>query len=96
MRFLVLFLLLGCGEEPVDVYTTSCPEVQLGEHIGYLSIDGVNDEKIGYWGCVGEDCSGAYVNQYGVRVDAMSGDVLKVCCGARGNRVDRVNVVVIK
>ncbi len=95
-RFLVLLLLLGCGEEPVDVYTTSCPEVELGEHIGYLSIEGVNDEIFGYWGCVGEDCSGVYVNQYGVRVDTMGEDVLKVCCGVSDSRVDEVKVVVIK
>ena len=97
LRLLVLlFFILGCGEDPVDVYTTHCPEVELGEHIGYLSIEGINEERIGYWGCVGNNCSGEYVNQYGVRIDAMDDDVLKVCCGARGNRVDKVNVVVIK
>ena len=93
---LVLFLLLGCGEEKAEVYQTICPEIELGEHIGYLSIEGVDQEKIGYWGCVGSSCSGTYVKEYGARVDPMGEDTLKVCCGGRFGRVDKVNVVIIK
>lgn len=97
MRYLLLVvLLMGCGEEKMEVYQTSCPDVELGEHIGYLSIEGVDQEKIGYWACVGSKCSGLYVQEYGVRVDPMGEDTLKVCCGGRSGRVDKVNVVIIK
>ena len=101
LRTLVLFLIVllcGCGEEELEVYRTSCPEVELGEYIGYLSIEGVDQEDIAYWGCVGSSCSGDYVKRYGVRVDRkMEKDTLKVCCGSSSfGRVDQVNVVVIK
>ena len=97
LRLLVLFLFaLGCVEEHGEVYETKCPEVELGEHIGYLSIEGIDQEKIGYWGCIGESCSGTYVKEYGIRVSPMGDDTLKVCCGGRFGRVDQVNVVIIK
>ena len=88
--------MLGCVEEHPEVYDTNCPEVELGEHIGYLSIEGVDQEKIGYWGCVGSNCSGSYVKSYGIRVDSMGDDTLKVCCGRGRGRVDKVKVVIIK
>ena len=98
MKLKVLFLLflIGCSEEQIEVYETRCPEIELGEHIGYLSIEGVDKEKIGYWGCVNSSCSGDYIKEYGVRVDPMGNDTLKVCCGTRTDRVDKVNVVIIK
>jgi hypothetical protein len=99
LRYLVLllFLLLGCGEDkPAKVYDTSCPSVELEHHIGYLSIEGVDDNSYVYWGCVGGDCTSEGTSGYAVSVRSMGGDVLRVSCGFFGNRVDRVNVVVIK
>ncbi len=97
MRYLLLVaLLLGCGgEDQPEIYETKCPEVELGEHIGYLSIEGVDGGSIAYWACVGDDCSGEYSKEYGVYTKSMGEDVVRICCGVRGRRVDRVNVVMM-
>jgi len=98
MRLLLLLvLLLGCGEDkPAKVYKTNCPEVELGQYIGYLSIEGVDKKSYVYWGCVDEDCRREATSDYEVSVMSMGDDVLRVCCGGVEHRVDRVNVVVIK
>lgn len=87
---------MGCEEESMDVYKTECPEVELGEHIGYLSIEGVDEGSFAYWACVGGDCTQEKWRGYPVDVRSVGGDVLRVCCGGSGHRVDRVNVVVLK
>jgi hypothetical protein len=92
-----MFFLLGCGEDnPAKVYETDCPGVELEQHIGYLSIEGVDDKSYVYWGCVGGDCTSEGTSAYDVSVISMGGDVLRVSCGGFGHRVDRVNVVIIK
>jgi len=97
MRFLLcLLLLVGCGDETPEIYKTECPRVELGEHIGYLSIEGVSKESFAYWACIDGDCTQDKWREYRVEVLPMGEDVLRVCCGGSGHRVDRVNVVVIK
>ena len=96
MRILLcLLLLVGCGEESPEIYETECPRVELGEHIGYLSIEGIDNKSYAYWACVGRDCTQSHMNKYAVEVRPLGDDVLRVCCGGK-QRVDRVNVVVIK
>lgn len=94
--FLVLlFLVVGCGESP-EIYSTTCPVRDDVEHFGFISIDGVDKSGYGYWACMGNDCSSVYTFKYGVRVEPMGDDTLKVCCGGGLSRVDKVNVVVLK
>ena len=97
MKLLLVFLffIVGCGDEN-EVYSTNCPVKDDLEHFGYISIEGVDKNGYGYWACVGEDCSSLYTDKYGVRVQSMGDDVLKVCCGRNLKRVDKVNVVVLK
>ena len=92
---MVLFL-LGSGEDDPVVYVTDCPVVEIGEHIGYLSIEGVDKKPYVYWGCVDEDCRRDATSDYGVSVRSMGGDILRVSCGVVNHRVDKVNVVVFK
>jgi hypothetical protein len=95
LRIFILFLLFGCAEETVEIYETDCPEMSTyGEHIGYLSIDNLSEKGFLYWGCMDGDCVSDY-SVYGMRVDWLEGNVLRVCCGV-DSRVDKVNVVVIK
>jgi len=97
LRFLLCLLLLsGCGEDKMEVYNTRCPQVELGEHIGYLSIEGVDKNSFAYWACVKGDCTQEKWRDYPVEVRPMGDDVLRVCCGGSEHRVDRVSVVVIK
>ena len=99
MRFLLcLLLLVGCADYEVapEIYKTDCPRVELGEHIGYLSIEGIDKKSYAYWACVDGDCKQSHMNKYAVEVRPLGGDVLRVCCGGGEQRVDRVNVVVIK
>ena len=98
MRLLLCLLLLaGCGDDiGPEVYKTECPRVELGEHIGYLSIEGIDNKSYAYWACVDGDCTQSHMKRYGVNVRPLGGDVLRVCCGGEKQRVDRVNVVVIK
>lgn len=98
MRYLLLVaLFMGCGgEDQPEIYETKCPEVELGEHIGYLSIEGVDGGSFAYWACVGDDCSGEHSKEYGVYTKSMGEDVVRICCGVRGRRVDRVNVVMVR
>ena len=94
----LLFLLLGCDDYEVasEIYKTECPRVELGEHIGYLSIEGIDKKSYAYWACVDGDCTQSHMNKYAVEVRPLGEDVLRVCCGGAKQRVDRVNVVVIK
>ena len=87
---------MGCGEVSREIYKTDCPRVELGEHIGYLSIEGIDNKSYAYWACVGEDCVQSRMKKYAVEVRPLGDDVLRVCCGGGKQRVDRVNVVVIK
>ena len=99
MKFLLcLILLVGCGdyEEAPEIYETECPRVELGEHIGYLSIEDIDKKSYAYWACVDGDCTQRHMNKYVVEVRPLGDDVLRVCCGGSKQRVDRVNVVVIK
>ncbi len=92
----LLSLFLGCGEQAIEVYSTDCPRLELEESVGYLSIEGVDSRGFAYWACVGEDCSGEYTRPYGVHVSKIGDNTLRVCCGAQSNRVDLVNIVIIK
>ena len=98
MRLLLvlLFLLVGCVDEAPEIYKTECPRVELGEHIGYLSIEGIDKKSYAYWACVDGDCTQSHMNKYAVEVRPLGEDVLRVCCGGAKQRVDLVNVVVIK
>lgn len=92
-------MFVGCCEQPSNkVYQTDCPEVEFGEHIGYLSIEGVDESSYAYWACSdgGGGCTQDRMRREIIEVLPMGGDVLRVCCGSLGQRVDRVNVVVIK
>jgi len=96
LRYLLfLILLASCGEKEAQVYKTDCSEIELGEHIGYLSIEGIDTQSYVYWGCVAGDCSSSKTEEYNISVRSLGGDVLRVCCGSEGERVDRVNVVVL-
>jgi hypothetical protein len=93
---LCLLLLVGCGDESPEIYETECPRVELGEHIGYLSIEGVDRSSFAYWACIDGDCRQEKWGEYPIEVRPMGGNVLRVCCGGGGQRVDSVNVVVLK
>ena len=92
---LVLLFLVGCGESP-EVYSTNCPVKDEIEHFGFISIEGVDKKGYGYWACIEDNCSSSYNFKYGVRVEPMGDDTLKICCGFSEQRVDKVNVVILK
>ena len=96
LSLVLLSLLLGCGEQAVEVYSTDCPRVELEESVGYLSIEGVDGRGYAYWGCVEDDCSGDYTKPYGVSVSQVGDNTLRVCCGSKSSRVDLVKIVIIK
>ena len=99
---LCLLLLVGCGDYFVsdgvapEIYNTKCPQVELGEHIGYLSIEGIDNKSYAYWACVGQDCTQRHMNKYAVEVRPLGDDVSRERCGCVEQRAYRVNEVVSK
>ena len=87
---------MGCGEADPKVYKTDCPQLELEQHVGYLSIEDIEGKSYVYWGCVGEDCGLDTTSVYDISVSPMGEDILRVSCGVMKQRVDRVNVVIIK
>lgn len=92
LLFLILFFMVGCGEEvDVEIYESSCPRLERGEWIGEIELK-KEAFQIAYWSCVEGVCS--HHESYYVKAWLETPKKAKVCCGMVNDRVDRVRLVI--